>query len=58
MFLRDDAKATGALFLLAIAHDQEGKARIRAQISAAHSTEDLAFAFQAFKDARKEAGLS
>lgn len=35
----------------------KGKARIRTQISAAHSREDLEFAVNAFTDARNELGL-
>jgi glycine C-acetyltransferase len=35
----------------------KGKARIRTQISAAHTTEDLDFAIEMFAKARKEAGL-
>jgi glycine C-acetyltransferase len=31
-----------------------GKARIRTQVSAAHSREDLAFAIEMFGEARKE----
>ena len=36
----------------------QGKARIRTQISAAHSREDLELAIQAFVDVRKELGLN
>jgi glycine C-acetyltransferase len=32
----------------------QGKARIRTQISAAHSRDDLAFAIKAFAEAKKE----
>ena len=35
----------------------QGAARIRTQVSAAHSREDLDFAIQAFSDVRKEMGL-
>jgi glycine C-acetyltransferase len=35
----------------------KGKARIRTQISAAHSREDLEFALEAFADTKKELGL-
>ncbi|MBI4024264.1 MAG: glycine C-acetyltransferase [Verrucomicrobia bacterium] len=35
----------------------QGKARIRVQVSAAHSREDLAFAIQAFAEVRKEMGI-
>jgi glycine C-acetyltransferase len=35
----------------------QGKARIRAQISAAHSREDLAFAVEQFAAVKKELGL-
>ncbi len=35
----------------------QGKARIRVQISAAHSHEDLALAIQAFADVRREMGV-
>ena len=35
----------------------QGKARIRAQISAAHSREDLAFAIEQFAAVKKELGL-
>src|SRR3989449_5862560 len=35
----------------------QGKARIRTQISAAHSREDLAFAINAFKEVKKEMGV-
>jgi glycine C-acetyltransferase len=35
----------------------QGKARIRTQISAAHSREDLEFAVQAFADAKRELGI-
>jgi glycine C-acetyltransferase len=35
----------------------KGKARIRTQISAAHSREDLEFALEAFSDTKKELGL-
>lgn len=35
----------------------QGKARIRTQISAAHSVEDLKFAIDAFTDVKKELGL-
>ena len=35
----------------------QGKARIRTQISAAHSREDLEFAVQAFADAKHELGI-
>jgi glycine C-acetyltransferase len=34
----------------------KGKARIRAQVSAAHTREDLSFAAQAFAEARAELG--
>jgi glycine C-acetyltransferase len=34
----------------------QGKARIRTQISAAHSREDLAFAVEMFAEAKKELG--
>jgi glycine C-acetyltransferase len=33
-----------------------GKARIRTQVSAAHSREDLQFAIEAFEKARRELG--
>src|SRR5207247_5974436 len=35
----------------------KGKARIRAQISAAHSREDMKLAIQAFADVKRELGL-
>lgn len=35
----------------------KGKARIRTQVSAAHSREDLAFAIETFDEVRKELGL-
>ena len=35
----------------------KGKARIRTQVSAAHSTEDLAFAVEQFANAKKELGI-
>jgi glycine C-acetyltransferase len=35
----------------------KGKARIRTQISAAHSRKDLEFALEAFSDTKKELGL-
>ena len=35
----------------------KGKARIRVQLSAAHSIENLAFAVRAFKEAKEEMGL-
>jgi len=35
----------------------KGKARIRTQISAAHSKEDLDFALNAFKDVKEELGI-
>jgi glycine C-acetyltransferase len=35
----------------------QGKARIRTQISAAHSREDLDFAVNAFADAKRELGI-
>ena len=35
----------------------QGKARIRTQISAAHSQEDLEFAIQAFTEVKRELGL-
>jgi len=35
----------------------QGKARIRTQISAAHSREDLEFAMRAFAEVREELGL-
>ena len=35
----------------------QGKARIRTQISAAHSREDLAFAINAFAEVKKELSL-
>ena len=35
----------------------QGKARIRTQISAAHSREDLTFAIEAFGAVKKELGL-
>ena len=35
----------------------QGKARIRTQISAAHSREDLAFALEAFAAVKKELGI-
>jgi glycine C-acetyltransferase len=35
----------------------KGKARIRTQISAAHSSEDLQFAIQAFTDVKRELGI-
>jgi glycine C-acetyltransferase len=36
----------------------QGKARIRTQISAAHSEQDLAFAIEKFGEVRQELGLS
>jgi glycine C-acetyltransferase len=36
----------------------KGKARIRTQISAAHSKEDLDFALKAFKEVKEELGLN
>jgi glycine C-acetyltransferase len=35
----------------------QGKARIRTQVSAAHTTDDLRFAVEQFADVRKELGL-
>ena len=35
----------------------KGKARIRTQISAAHSKEDLDFALKAFKEVKEELGI-
>ena len=35
----------------------KGKARIRTQISAAHTKEDLAFAVECFKKAKAELGI-
>lgn len=35
----------------------KGKARIRTQISAAHSREDLDFALNAFKEVKEELGI-
>ena len=35
----------------------KGKARIRTQISAAHSKEDLDFALNAFKEVKEELGI-
>jgi glycine C-acetyltransferase len=35
----------------------KGKARIRTQISAAHSEEDLAFALNAFEEVKRELGV-
>ena len=35
----------------------QGKARVRTQISAAHTKEDLDFAIQCFAEAKKEMGL-
>jgi glycine C-acetyltransferase len=35
----------------------QGKARVRVQVSAAHSREDLAFAIEAFTAVRSELGL-
>jgi glycine C-acetyltransferase len=35
----------------------KGKARIRTQISAAHSREDLQFAIQAFTEVKRELGI-
>jgi glycine C-acetyltransferase len=35
----------------------QGKARVRVQVSAAHSREDLEFAIEAFTSARDELGL-
>ena len=35
----------------------KGKARIRTQISAGHSKEDLDFAVNAFKEAKEELGM-
>jgi glycine C-acetyltransferase len=35
----------------------QGKARIRTQISAAHSREDLQMAVEAFTDAKRELGI-
>ena len=35
----------------------QGKARVRVQISAAHSREDLEFAIEAFTSVRDELGL-
>jgi glycine C-acetyltransferase len=35
----------------------QGKARIRTQVSAAHSREDLDFALRCFKEVRDEMGL-
>ncbi len=36
----------------------QGKARIRTQVSAAHSREDLAFAVQAFTEVKRELGIA
>ena len=35
----------------------QGKARIRTQISAAHSADDLAFAIEKFTEAKRELGI-
>jgi len=35
----------------------KGKARIRTQISAAHTTEDLEFAIEKFTEAKRELGM-
>jgi glycine C-acetyltransferase len=35
----------------------QGKARIRTQISAAHSPEDLEFAIRAFAEVKRELGI-
>ncbi|HEY2847773.1 MAG TPA: aminotransferase class I/II-fold pyridoxal phosphate-dependent enzyme, partial [Pyrinomonadaceae bacterium] len=35
----------------------KGKARIRTQVSAAHSKEDLDFAVESFADAKREVGI-
>lgn len=35
----------------------QGKARIRTQVSAAHTKEDLDFAVRCFKEVRREMGL-
>ena len=35
----------------------KGKARIRTQVSAAHSKEDLDFAIEKFREAKEELGL-
>ncbi len=35
----------------------QGKARIRTQISASHSTDDLSFAIEQFVSAKKELGI-
>jgi glycine C-acetyltransferase len=54
-----DAMLTKGVYVIGFSYPvvPQGKARIRTQISAAHSREDLAFAIDRFAEAKKELGL-
>ena len=54
-----DAMLQKGIYVIAFSYPvvPKGKARIRTQISAAHSQEDLAAAVQAFKDVKAELGV-
>ena len=54
-----DATLTRGVYVIGFSYPvvPQGKARIRTQISAAHSREDLEFAVAAFDEVRKELGL-
>ncbi len=54
-----DAMLTRGVYVIGFSYPvvPKGKARIRTQISAAHSREDLQFAIQAFTDVKRELGI-
>jgi glycine C-acetyltransferase len=54
-----DAMLTKGVYVIGFSYPvvPKGKARIRTQISAAHSREDLEFAIKAFTEAKKELGI-
>jgi len=55
-----DAMLTKGVYVIGFSYPvvPKGKARIRAQISAAHSREDLEFAIKAFEETKKELNLT
>ena len=54
-----DAMLARGVYVVAFSYPvvPQGKARIRTQISAAHSQEDLSLAVQAFADVKRQLGL-
>ena len=57
--LRSAAALTRGVYVIGFSYPvvPQGKARIRTQISAAHSREDLEFAVGVFDEVRQELGL-